>query len=280
MKRFKYFKPRSLDEIWAFKEKEPKARFIAGGTDILVQIRNDEIHPPALISLRSIPMLKTIDINGGVHIGALVAISDLIRNRALLDKFPLLIEAARRLGSVQIRNVATIGGNLCNCSPSADMALPLLVLGAKVKLQSKNNTRIISLDGFFTGPGQSCLASDEIMTEVILDPPSPKAKTIFLKKGRVKMDLAIASLAVLLEMDGKKCAKARLAAGSVAPIPLRLKKVEELLEGSIISEELVAKTQQVATESIFPISDIRASKEYRRQIVSVYLKRAVENLME
>ncbi len=94
------------------------------------------------------------------------------------------------------------------------------------------------------------------------------------------MDLAIASLAVLLEMDGKKCAKARLAAGSVAPIPLRLKKVEELLEGSIISEELVAKTQQVATESIFPISDIRASKEYRQQIVSVYLKRAVENLME
>jgi len=279
MRRFKYFKPRSLEEIWELKEKEPDARFIAGGTDLLISIKNGEIHPPAMISLRSIPELATIDVNGGARIGALVTISDLIQHRALFDIFPLLVEAAIRLGSVQIRNVATIGGNLCNCSPCADMALPLLVLGAKVKLQSKKDTRIVPLHEFFTGPGESCLAPNEIMTEILLNPPSKDAKTIFLKKGRVKMDLAVVSLAVLLEMEGEKCHKVRLAAGSVAPIPFRLKKVEELLEGSIITKELVAKAQQVAAESISPISDIRATEEYRRKIMSVYLKRALESLL-
>lgn len=280
MRRFKYYKPRSLDEVWKVKEKEPEARFIAGGTDLMVQIRNGELSPPALISLRSIPELAFIEVDGSARIGALTPISDLIHHQELLDKFPVLVEAAKRLGCVQIRNVASIGGNLCNCSPCADMALPLLVLEAKVRLQGIKKSRIIPLNEFFIGPGESCLAPHEILAEILVDSPPQKAKTIFLKKGRVKMDLAVVSVAVLLEMDGKRCRKARLAAGSVAPVPLRLSNVEGLLEGATISKEIVAQAQQLASENISPITDIRSTSEYRRQIMGVYVRRALETLLE
>ena len=237
------------------------------------------MQPPALISLRSIPELATIEINGGARIGALATISDIIQHPELGHNYPVLKEAGKRLGSVQIRNVATIGGNLCNCSPSADMALPLLVLEAKVRLQSAKASREILLEEFFKGPGESCLFSDEVLTDILLDPPRQKAKAIFLKKGRVKMDLAIASLAVLLEMEGGKCRKVRIAAGSVAPIPLRLSKVETLLEGAAISKDLVSKAQQLAREIVSPITDVRATEEYRRQIVGVYVKRGLEKIL-
>ena len=279
MRRFDYLRPKSLKEALQQKKTIAGAKFISGGTDLLVQIKNRELQPPALISLRSIPELATIEINGGARIGALATISDIIQHNELGLNYPVLVEAARRLGSVQIRNVATVGGNLCNCSPSADMALPLLVLEAKVRLRTAKARREIPLEEFFKGPGESCLSSDEILTDILLDPPHQKAKATFLKKGRVKMDLAIASLAVLLEMEGGRCRKARIAAGSVAPVPLRLYKVEALLEGSTVTEKLAAEAQRLATKIISPITDIRATEEYRRQIVGVYVKRGLEKIL-
>jgi carbon-monoxide dehydrogenase medium subunit len=279
MRRYDYFRPKSLKEAFHLKKTIAGAKFISGGTDLLVQIKNRELQPPALISLRSIPELATIEVNGGTRIGALATISDIIQHPEIGASYPLLAEAAERLGSVQIRNVATVGGNLCNCSPGADMALPLLVLEAKVRLQSAKASRDVPLEEFFKGPGESCLASDEILTNILLDPPPQKAKAVFLKKGRIKMDLAIASLALLIEIDGKRCLKARIAAGSVAPVPLRLYQVETLLEGAVISKELVAQAQQLAAEIVSPITDVRSTKEYRRQIVGVQLRRALENIL-
>lgn len=279
MRRFDYFRPKSLKEALQQKKTIAGSKFISGGTDILVQIKNRELQPPALISLRSIPELATIEINGGARIGALATISDIIQHNELGLNYPVLVEAARRLGSVQIRNVATVGGNLCNCSPSADMALPLLVLEAKVRLRTAKARREIQISEFFKGPGESCLSSDEILTDILLDPPHQKAKATFLKKGRVKMDLAIASLAVLLEMEGGRCRKARIAAGSVAPMPLRLSKVETLLEGTALSKDLVSKAQQLAREIVSPITDVRATEEYRRHIVGVYVKRGLEKIL-
>jgi len=279
MKRFDYFRPKSLKEASKLKKTIAGTKFISGGTDLIVQIKNRELQPPALISLRSIPELATIEVNGGARIGALATISDIIQHPELGHNYPVLVEAAKSLGSVQIRNVATVGGNLCNCSPCADMALPLLVLEAKVRLQSAKASREIPLEEFFIGPGESCLASDEILTDILLDPPHQKAKATFLKKGRVKMDLAIASLAVLLEMEEGRCRKARIAAGSVAPVPIRLSKVETLLEGAAISKDIVSKAQQLAREIISPITDVRATKEYRRQIVGVYVKRGLERAL-
>lgn len=279
MRRYDYLRPKSLKEALQQKKSIAGAKFISGGTDLLVQIKNRELQPPTLISLRSIPELATIEINGGARIGALATISDIIQHNELGLNYPVLVEAARRLGSVQIRNVATVGGNLCNCSPSADIALPLLVLEAKVRLRTAKAKREIQISEFLKGPGESCLSSDEILTDILLDPPHQKAKATFLKKGRVKMDLAIASLAVLLEMEGGKCRKARIAAGSVAPVPLRLYKVEDLLEGATLSKDLVSKAQQLASKIVSPITDIRATEEYRRQIVRVYVKRGLEKIL-
>lgn len=279
MRRIDYLRPKSLKEALQLKKTIAGAKYISGGTDLIVQIKNRELQPSALISLRSIPELATIEINGAARIGALATISDIIQHPELGHNYPVLVKAAKRLGSVQIRNVATIGGNLCNCSPSADMALPLLVLEAKVGLQTAKASREIPLSEFFKGPGESCLSSDEILTDILLDPPCLKAKATFLKKGRVKMDLAIASLAVLLEVEGGRCCKARIAAGSVAPVPLRLSKVETLLEGAAISKDLVSKAQQLARDIVSPVTDVRATEEYRRQIVGVYVKRGLEKIL-
>lgn len=279
MKRFDYFKPRSLKEALRLKETIPDAWFIAGGTDLLVKIKDNEIQTSALISLHSIQELSGAEVNKVTRIGALTTISDLIQNPALSENYPLLSDAAKQLGSVQIRNVATIGGNLCNCSPAADTALPLLVLDAKVRLQSIRESREMPLSEFFKGPGESCLTSDEIMTDILLEPSLPSAKAAFLKIGRVKMDLAIASIALFLEMERETCRKVRIAAGSVAPVPLRLSKVEALLEGETISKELLAEAQKMASEVVAPITDIRASEEYRRHLVGVLLRRALENTL-
>ncbi len=280
MNRFKYYKPQSLEEAWELKKKTPTSLFIAGGTDVLVGIKNKEIHPQALISLRAIPGLGSIDTGKVTRIGALATISDILHNPGLKRDFPVVVEAAKSLGSVQIRNVATIGGNLCNCSPCADMALPLLVMEATVKLQTAKGKREIPVDEFFKGPGESCLASDEILTDILLDPLPKNTKTAFLKKGRVKLDLAVASVAVWLEMEGNKCHKARIAAGSVAPVPLRLSKVETMLEGATLTKTHVDEAQRLAEDNVVPITDVRSTEAYRRQITGVLVKRALERALE
>jgi carbon-monoxide dehydrogenase medium subunit len=152
------------------------------------------------------------------------------------------------------------------------------VLDARAVLTSPEGSREIPLTDFFMGPGESCLVSGELLTEILLDKPAPNTPAIFIKKGRVKMDLAIASVGVLLEMNGDTCKKARVAAGSVAPVPLRLKKVEELLQDAVITGELIVEAQKIAMESVSPITDIRSTEAYRREIVGVYIKRALEKL--
>jgi carbon-monoxide dehydrogenase medium subunit len=279
VKRFDYFLPQSLEEALELKKKIPNSRFIAGGTDLMVQIRGGELKPSALISLRSIPDLSSIEINGSIRIGAMTTVTDLINNPDLEHQAKLLVDAARRLGSPQIRNVATIGGNLCNCSPCADLALSLLVLEAKARIQSLSGTQDVPLQKFFESPGKSCLSPDQILTDIFIEPVSSNTKSVFLKKGRVKMDLAVASVALLLEMEGEICRKARVAAGSVAPVPLRLQKVEVLLEGQALSPELADLAQRMASESVVPISDIRGTEEYRRQIVGVYVKRGMAQIL-
>jgi carbon-monoxide dehydrogenase medium subunit len=209
----------------------------------------------------------------------MTTVTDLLYNPDLEHQAKLLVDAARRLGSPQIRNVATVGGNLCNCSPCADLALPLLVLEAKARIESLSGTQDIPLQKFFEGPGKSCLSPDQILTDIFIEPVSSNTKSVFLKKGRVKMDLAVASVALLLEMEGETCRKARVAAGSVAPVPLRLQKVEVLLEGKVLSPEFADLAQRMASESVAPISDVRGTEEYRRQIVGVYVKRGMARIL-
>ncbi|MDD5309200.1 MAG: xanthine dehydrogenase family protein subunit M [Deltaproteobacteria bacterium] len=279
MNRYDYHRPTTLTEALARKAETKDARFIAGGTDLMVRIRGKDVVTPALISLRSIPEIAGVSLDGGACIGAATTIGDLVRHEGLGARYPALAQAARRIGSQQIRNAGTIGGNVCNASPCADTALPLLVHEARVGLASAGGKREIPIADLFCGPRATCLKADEIMTHVLLPAPSPKAKAVFLKKGRVMMDLSVASVAVLLELNGDTCVKARVAAGSVGPTPLRLKDAEAILEGKRITDDLLTKACEAAMRGVSPITDVRSTAEYRRHIVGVFLKRAVLGLL-
>lgn len=275
---YDYHRPESLDEAIQLKKAIPDSLFISGGTDLMIRIKKKELHPSALVSLRSIDELSGIENGKRIRIGAMTSISDLIKNPWMNEKYPVLIQAAHAMGNVQIRNVATIGGNLCNGSPAADMAPPLLVLEAKVKLQSDKKSRELPLENFFLGPGENPLSSGEILSDILLDPPEQDSKSIFLKKGRTRMDLAVASAAFLIRNDGKRFLKARVAVGSVAPAPLRLFALENLLEGALFSQDLLNEAQRLASRSVSPITDIRSTAEYRRHLVGVLVRRALEEL--
>jgi len=279
MRHYEYHRPRSLDEALRLRAEIPDSRYIAGGTDVMVQIRGRVSRPAALISLSSIPELHgvTIDDNGA-RIGAMTRIVELVEHRALRERYPVLVEAALRLGSPQIRNVATVGGNLCNASPCADTATPLLALEARLRLRGAAGERELPLEQLFLGPGETCLAPGELLAEVVLPPPAPAARATFQKKGRVRMDLALASATVLVELDGAVCRRARVAAGSVAPTPLRHKQAESMLAGQTLTPDVLAAAGKAAAGGVSPISDVRCTAEYRRELIAVYVKRALEEL--
>ena len=247
MKILAYHRPANLAEALALMAANDEAGFVAGGTDLLVPGSHP---PPTLISLRSVRELTGIDeTHGGeTRIGAATTITDVARHLNLAARYPVLVAAARRLGSEQIRNVATVGGTLCRAAPCADLA---------------------------PGPGETGLAPGEVLAAVRLHGPRPGAVGRFLKKGRVRMDLALASVALLLEADGTRCRRIRIAAGSVAPTPLRLRPVEALLEGADVTDAVLQEAAALAAETVRPITDIRSTESYRRRIVGVYVKRGI-----
>jgi carbon-monoxide dehydrogenase medium subunit len=279
MNQHPYLRPGSLDELWPLLAAHPEARVIAGGTDVMVQLHSRVIRPCPLISLRALPGLDGIEVGeGGTWIGAATPIARLLDHPQLQQRAPVLVQAARVLGSPQIRNVATIGGNLCNASPCADTAPPLLVYEARAAIRGPLGQREIPLQEFFRGPGESALSPGEILEGLRLPPPRPGARGLFLKKRRVRMDLSLASVAVALEFSGGRCTRARIAAGSVAPTPLRLESVERLLEGQPLSDELIGQAAEAAAAAVDPIDDLRASEAYRRVIIAAYLRRALRRL--
>jgi len=199
-------------------------------------------------------------------------VADVLAHEGIAASFPTLRQACHLFASMQIRNAATVGGNLCNASPAADLAPPLLVHDATVRLSSPGGAREMPLEEFFLGPGRTALLPGEILTDVFFNPPPDGTATTFLRKTRVRMDIALISVAVRLELEGARCKAARVAAGAVAPTPLRLKTVEALIEGRSI-------TPQLAAQSVEPLDDIRTTASYRRHMVGVYVKRAIEELV-
>jgi len=278
-RRYDYYRPQTLDEVFALKRRLPGARYVAGGTDVMVRIKGRVEQPAALISLRNVESLHGIDLGGATRIGGATTIAELIEHPELARHYPLLLQACRLLGSAQIRNVATIAGNIGNASPCADTAPPLLCLEARIGIAGPGGQREVAIEDFFVGPGQTCLQPDELVAAILLPPPDPDWGNVFSKKRRVAMDLAIASVAVRLQLDGARCRGARIAAGSVAPTPIRLKSVEDRLEGQELTPELLAEARLLAEAAVAPIDDLRGSAFYRRHIVGVYVKRAAERLL-
>lgn len=275
-----YHRPATLTEALALAHATPGARFVAGGTDMMVKLRGGSFAPSALISLRNLPELRGVSVGPeGARIGAATPLAALLQHPELQAGWPLLLDALRTMGSAQIRNSATLGGNLCNGSPCADSPPALIALGARVELVGPAGLREVAVEDFFTGPGATLRAPDEALSAVLLDPPVRGSRGVFLRKQRVAMDLAQVNLAVWLALEGPRVVHARVVAGAVGPTPLRLRPVESLLCGEPTAER-VSEAAALAAALVQPISDLRATAAYRRHITGVFVRRAVEACLE
>ena len=235
--RFEYLEPESIKEALAMlSQYQGKAKIIAGGTDVMLQVRNKVIRPEVVVDITRIPGLDDIvfDDPQGVRLGALTTIRALETSVELQRKVPILSQAAGQLGSVAIRNVATVGGNLCNALPSAETSQALVALSAHVRIIGPGGERTIPLEDFFIGVGKTVLQPDEILLEIIVPECPPYTSGRYIKHSpRGSIDLAIVNITVLMTMepDRKVCRDAKIVLGAVSPTPLRAKKAEDMLKG-------------------------------------------------
>ena len=231
-----------------------------------------------IIDLKTIADLNFIQRDTqGLRIGAVTNLSDILESPLVRQLYPILTDALSVLASPQIRNTATMVGNLCNAVPSADSAPPLIALRAKLKVVNGMEERAVLVEDFFRGPGQTVLAPGELVTEIMIPAPeAPGAGTYLKHQLREEMDLAMVGVGVYLTFDTKKaiCKEARIALGAVAPIPMRARKAEEVLKGQRLDSDLFETAGRIASEESKPIDDIRSSAEYRKHIVEVLTKRA------
>lgn len=281
MHHFDYHTPDSLEQAFELMaESRGKSRYIAGGTDLMPRIKQDVIQPEFLISLRRIEELQGIALNDDfLTIAAATLLRDIETSPRVRSAAPSLQRAVHLLANVQVRNVATLGGNLANASPAADSPPPLLVYESELLLIGPGGERRVTLDDFFLGPGQTCLQEGEIIKEVRIPRKHQGRKTAFLKIGRTAKDLALVNAAVLIEVQGRTCSFCRLATGAVAPVPLRLKAVEDFVTGQELTESILEQVKTKVANEVSPISDLRASKDYRRELAGTLIKRGIEQAM-
>jgi carbon-monoxide dehydrogenase medium subunit len=292
MKKVDYFKPKSIEEaLTLLAQYGEKAKLIAGGTDVIVMIKQKTMAPDVLISLQGIPGLDQIKYNGSLSIGPMVTHRMIEKSELIKKSFSALADAVGWLGSIQIRNVATIGGNICTAAPSADTATPLLILGTQVKIKSLKEERSVPLEEFFKAPGETVLKKGELIKELII----PKA-----------LDLPILGVSVLLSLDKNKvtcsdmlcttspissilhkmeedqivCKEVRIALGVAAPTPIRAVKAEALLRGKKLSDELLEEAAETAAKEAQPRDSIRGEAWYRKDMIRVLVKRMTMKSIE
>jgi len=268
---FEYLAPRSLAEALDLLDKfGADSKIIAGGTDLLVLMKKEIATPAHLINISRIPGLSLIrEDEGWLRIGAAARWSDIVRYCASRRQYAALAEAASSIGKVQVRNMATIGGNLCTASPAADSAPALLALGSQVKLVGAGRERTLFLEDFFEGVRKTALGPKEIMTEVLIPPVPKDTGSAFAKITRVGVDISKISCAVSVSRQGFRCISCRIAMGAVAPTPLRIKGAEETAAGKEVSAALLEDIGRKVAGEIKPITDIRSTAEYRRAVAGV-----------
>ena len=279
MQHFDYHKAVNLEEACeALTDSKGPAVLLAGGTDLMLKLKEGKLRPARVIDLKGIQGMDRVSVSENeLSIGALVTMRTLETSAPVLTKAPLLAQAAAQVGSVQVRYRATLGGNLCNAAPSTETAPALLALDAKAEIHGKSGTRIVELVDFFLGPGATILKEDEVLTALKIPLNENQQGAVYYKlSARKAMDIAFVGVAVLLEVDRKgSILKARIALGAVAPTPIRAVAAEMVLEGKRLDAALAEESSRLAAQACRPISDIRASAEYRRQMTSQLCRRGL-----
>lgn len=280
MSRFDYHEPTNVAEAVDLAARHgDQARFLAGGTDLIVQIERGRAAPRHVIGLGRVPGLDGIAINGHVTLGARVTHRAIERTPAFAGALRGLIEGAEVIGGHQVRNVGTVGGNLVNASPAADLVPCLLALDASATLLGPNGERDVPLAQFLLGPNHTARRSDELVTRVRFPSLPTRAGTAFLKAGRRRaMEISVVCVAARIALDDRleRCVEARVVLGAVAPTSLRVTEAERALEGQPIDAASLARAGEAAQRACRPIDDVRASARFRQHLVGVLVRRAVE----
>ena len=282
MRRFEYLEPRTLRQaIRMLQQHGEGARIVAGSTDFLVRWRAGFWHPDQVVNIQRIPGMGRVTFSrqNGLRLGALVTIQALEQHPAIRRHYPALAAAAASFAGVQVRNLATVGGNICNASPSGDTLPALLAYGAECRLSGPDGHRQVALDQLFTGPGRTVLAQDEILTEITLPPPVPNTGSLYIKHSpRGAMDIATVGVASAVSLDRSGiCTDAKIALGAVAPTPLRAHAAEDLLRGKQLDAGLLQQAAEAAMAQATPIDDARGTAGYRLQMVGVLARRTLEH---
>jgi carbon-monoxide dehydrogenase medium subunit len=285
--RFDYFEPTSLDEASGLlREGKGARRPLAGGTDIVIQLRRRVARTEGLVNLKRIPELSgwTCEPGRGLRLGACTPMRDLETSAAVGERFPSIREALQVVGSLQLRNIASVGGNMCNASPSADTAPPLMALGAAASLWSDESRReTVSVENFFEGPGASVLGAGGLLLAVEVPEPEPLTGDAFERfTPRSAMDIAIASAAAAVTLDaaGQRVRAVRIALGAVAPTPIRALRAEDLVREKEPMPKLLEWAGAAAMEECRPIDDIRGTAAYRKELIRILVQRVLRQAVE
>lgn len=279
MRRFDLALPTSVDDcLKALAGHGPDVKLVAGGTDLLPQLKNSLLKPALVVDLSGVKELRALerDAAGGLRIGAAVTARELEQDARVRKEYPAIAESAALVGSIQIRNLATVGGNLCNAAPSADMAPPLIALEAEAVIAGPKGRRRVPLATFFQGVRRTVLGPDELLLELIVPTPAPRSGGNYLRHTpRRELDIAVVGVASQLTLADGVCTKARIALASVAPTPVRATEAEHALEGQPLTAERIEAAATLAVSAASPISDQRGSAEYRRHLVRVLTRRTL-----
>lgn len=280
MKNIDYHRPSSFDEACRLlAQSGGQMKALAGGTDLLVLLKQGVLKPDGVVSLKDVPELSFVYFKAaeGLAIGATTPLGLIESTPGVKKRYPAIAEAAATIGSVQVRNRGTLGGNICNAAPSADSVPILIAYGAEAVIGDGQGERSVLLEKFFTGPGQTVLAPGELLKAVKVPPPPDFSFGIYLKSSRTALDLAQVGVAALVVFDKsrKVVQELRLVLGAVGPTVFRAKKTEALAAGQKLEDDLIEKVSQKAAAEARPITDVRATASYRKTLVGVSAKRAL-----
>lgn len=280
----KYFQPQSIKECQSIlTEYGSSAKVLAGGTDLVPRLKNKLIHPTAVVGLMDIPDIDETSVTEeGLTLGALANLRDISLNPELENKYLVVRECCGHVSSQQVRNIATIGGNACNASPSADAIHGLLLNDAVCKISGPGGEREVPLCGFFVGPGKTVLSPDELLVKFFVPAPREHTGASYKKYAiRGDSDISIVGAGARLTLDAEgKIAEARITLASVAPTPVRMIPAEKILAGEKPEAALFAEAAEICAKNVKPITDQRASKEYRVEMVRVWVRHALEEAWE
>jgi len=278
---FDYYAPDSVEEVSTILTEYEDAMILSGGSDVLIKMKNHVLAPKVLVSLRNVaeknPSMKSVEyVNGkGLVIGGACTHNSLVFSEVLHQKYRSVSNAAQRIANNQVRHTGTVAGNIINAVPSADIPPILIVLGATATFVSAKGSRTLPLEEVFLGPGETVIQRGEVLTELVIPDQAMTGSTYFKYALRKAGALATVGVAVAVQMDGAVVKDIRVAFSAVAPTPMRAPKVEAFMKGKEATDENLEAAAAIAFDECKPITDFRASEEYRRDLVGIFTKRAI-----